>query len=393
MRAVPSRLRRTAAAVGTGFALGMGVPSCAPSPPPAVPPPASTALAYDDATSWLCRPDLPDDACHGNLDATELRPDGTRQVVPFVAAENPDVDCFYVYPTVDVGMVPGNHDDFHDTTPMREFAHNQAARFRSTCRLYAPLYRQVTIASYFEPEPERSRHFAIAFSDVLAAFRWYLAHAEPAHRIVLLGHSQGAEMVTRLLRTVFDDDPAMLRRLLVAFPLGGDVDVPEGRTVGGTFAHVPECTSAADVPCVVAYRTYRADRPAKSWDGPPPHGHTTACVNPADVADNRKSRLASAVIPTRSTYRKTETMPGGDWATTPFVVLRDFYEAECVDGKAGFRYLAVQASPAPGDTRANPIDFDNVIWNFQLGLHLLDFQLAQGDLVEMVKRRAATPLR
>ena len=82
-------------------------------------------------------------------------------------------------------------------------------------------------------------------------------------------------------------------------------------------------------------------------------------------------------------------MPGGDWATTPFVVLRDFYEAECVDGKAGFRYLAVQASPAPGDTRANPIDFDNVIWKYQLGLHLLDFQLAQGDLVQLIRHRAA----
>jgi hypothetical protein len=88
-----------------------------------------------------------------------------------------------------------------------------------------------------------------------------------------------------------------------------------------------------------------------------------------------------------------DTMPGGNWATTPFLVLRDFYEAECVDGKAGFRYLAVEAAPAAGDTRTNPIDFDNVIWKYQLGLHLLDFQLAQGDLVEMVARRSGAGAR
>jgi hypothetical protein len=344
-------------------------------------------LRYDDPTSWLCRPDLPDDACRGNLDATEVAPDGTHKVVPFVAAENPAADCFYVYPTVDVGMVPGNHDDFRDTTPMREFVQTQAARFRSACRVYAPLYRQVTIAAYFEPEPERSQHFGVAFSDVLASFRWYLAHAEPNRKIVLLGHSQGAEMVTRLLRAVFDDDAAMRARLLLAIPLGGDLDVPQGKPVGGTFSNISVCTTPDEVGCVVAYRTYRAGHPAKSWDGPPPAGRTSVCVNPADVAHNERRRLSIAVIPTRSTYRTRETMPGGDWATTPFLVLRDFYEAECVDGKAGFRYLAVEAAPDAGDKRTNPIDFDNVIWKYQLGLHLLDFQLAQGDLVEMVERR------
>jgi hypothetical protein len=388
-----------AALAGLGLAgiAGLGIAGCSHSSAtpaaaaPAASEPATTPLRYDDAASWLCRPDLPGDACHGNLDATELRPDGSRQIVPFVAAQQPAVDCFYVYPTVDVGMVPGNHDDFRDTGPMQEFVRSQAARFQSVCRLYAPLYRQVTIAAYFEPEPERSRHFGIAFADVLAAFRWYLAHSQgeqAGRKIVLLGHSQGAEMVVRLLRAVFDDDPAMRARLLVAMPIGGDVDVPKGKATGGTFANIPPCADPDQLGCVVAYRTYRAGFPAKSWDGPPPAGRTSVCVNPADVAGGGKRRLMSAVLPTSSLYRMKGTMPGGSWVTTPFLVLRDFYEAECVDGKSGFRYLAVEAAPSAGDTRTNPVDFDNVIWKFQLGLHLLDFQLAQGDLVEMVARRA-----
>jgi hypothetical protein len=343
-------------------------------------------LSYDDPRMWLCRPDLPSDACSADLDATELRRDGTKMIVPFVPANNPATDCFYVYPTVDLGMIPGNHDDFGDVTPMREFVRSQAARFRETCRVFAPLYRQVTIATYFEAGPERERRFSLAFSDVVGAFRWYVAHADAKRKIVLIGHSQGAEMVVRLLRSVFDDDPAMRARLLLALPIGGDVDVADGATKGGTFENIPLCTSQDELSCVVAFRTYRAGRPAHSWDGPPPHGRRTACVNPADVGGTERRLLSSAVFPTRSKFR--QGMPGADWATTPFIVLRDFYAAQCLDGQNGFRYLAVEAAPGPDDARKNPIDFDGLIWRSQLGLHLLDLQLAQGDLVAMIKRRA-----
>jgi len=335
---------------------------------------------------WLCRPDLPTDACRVDLDATEIRPDGTHVVVPFVPAAAPPVDCFYVYPTVDVGMVPGNHDDFTDTTSMRELAHSQAARFGEACRVFAPLYRQVTIATYFEPRDQREPRFELAFADVLAAFRFYLAHADASRKIVLIGHSQGAEMVIRLLHAVFDDDAAMRARLLVAMPLGGVVDVPEGRLAGGTFAHLPLCSSPDELACVVAFRTYRAEHPVHSWDGPPPRGRRTACVNPTDVAGNERRLLSAAVFPTRSKFRPG--MPSIEGATTPFLLVRDFYGAQCQDGKDGFRYLAVEAAPRKGDTRSNPVNFDETIWRSQLGLHLLDFQLSEGDLVEMVKHKA-----
>src|SRR6202044_3460042 len=87
------------------------MPACAPSIPASMPPPAATPQRYEPASAWLCRPDLPTDACRGNLDATELRADGTRVLLPFVPATNPSVDCFYVYPTVDMGLVADNHVD------------------------------------------------------------------------------------------------------------------------------------------------------------------------------------------------------------------------------------------------------------------------------------------
>src|SRR5882672_468541 len=90
------------AAAAVACARPPGVVSAEPAP--AGMPPAH----YERPEMWLCRPDLPNDACRVNLDATELRPDGSRVVVPFVTAAKTSVDCFYVYPTVDLTMVPGN---------------------------------------------------------------------------------------------------------------------------------------------------------------------------------------------------------------------------------------------------------------------------------------------
>jgi hypothetical protein len=247
----------------------------------------------------------------------------------------------------------------------------------------------VSIGTYFASADTRERRLAVAFSDVLLAFRWYLAHADPRRPVALIGHSQGAEMIVRLVRTFFDADAAMRARLLVAMPIGGDVDVAEGRTTGGTFQNVPLCTGADERGCVVAFRTYSATREARSWTGPPPRGRRTACVNPADVAGNERRFLSGAAFPTRSRWH-LETRGSGA-IQTPFVVFPSLYAAQCVEGRDGFRYLAVAAARGPGDLRPDPVDFDAPIFRTKLGLHILDFQLAQDDLVELVARCASAP--
>ena len=139
---------------------------------------------YDDPAHWLCRPDLPSDPCHGNLDATELLPDGSRQVVPFdeAAAADPQVDCFYIYPTVDLALRAGNHTDFGDRGKIDDVARAQIARYRQVCRVFAPLYRQITIGTYiFSSEAERQRFSDVAYADVTAAFKNYLAHFDRGH--------------------------------------------------------------------------------------------------------------------------------------------------------------------------------------------------------------------
>jgi hypothetical protein len=350
-------------------------------------PVAAGPLDYGRPEAWLCRPDIASDACHGDLDLTELRPDGTRVVVPFVPADKPTVDCFYVYPTVDLAMVPGNHTDFTDTARMRETAHAQVARFGAACRIFAPLYRQMTFGTYFAPADEHERRFAMAFADVDAAFHWYLSHSEANRWIVLVGHSQGAQIVERLLSTEFDGDAGRRTRLLVAMPIGGDVQVAEGSSTGGTFRDIPLCTSDGELGCVVAYNAFRPAGSRRPWPGPPPPGRRSACVNPADVAAGGKHPLSLAVFATRSRYR--DGMPGAAWATTPFIGLPDFYSAWCAEGQDGFRFLAIDEASRPGDLRSSPIDLSTLVWRTKLGLHQLEMQLGQGDLIRLIQRKAA----
>jgi hypothetical protein len=348
-----------------------------------------TSETYDAASMWVCRPDLPADACRENRDATELRADGRDVVVPFVPGAGPAADCFYVYPTVDLTMTPGNHTDFSDTDRMREWTFGQVARFGETCRLFAPLYRQMTFGTYFGSDEEHAHRFELAYADVLASFRWYLAHADASRPLVLIGHSQGAQMIERLLQSLFDggsDQATALRaRLLVAMPIGGDVQVADGSMTGGTFQRIPLCAAQADLGCVVAFGTFLPKGAKNPWPGAPPKGKREACVNPAAPGDEGPHLLSGAVYPTHSRYR--DGMPGSGIASTPFVVVPDFYTARCVDGRDGFRYLAVDEARAVGDARPSPVSFDWYGWKTRLGLHVLDFQLAQDDLIRIVRRR------
>ena len=66
-----------------------------------------------DGVEWLCRPGLSDDPCSADLTSTVVPESGPTTVEHALAATNPAVDCFYVYPTVSEqsGVVANLHID------------------------------------------------------------------------------------------------------------------------------------------------------------------------------------------------------------------------------------------------------------------------------------------
>jgi hypothetical protein len=339
-------------------------------------PAASTSAAIDYASpgAWVCRGDLPTDACRQDMDAVELRPDGSQVRAPFVPASNPDVDCFYVYPTVDLTMTPGSHTDFSDTTKIRSVTRAQAARFGQVCRVFAPLYRQATFGTLLAKDPaERLPPLQLAYADVLAAFDAYMKTFNGGRRVVLLGHSQGGGLVVRLLHDRFDGDAAMRAKLIVAMPVGSDFVVDQ-------LPNVPVCTRDDQLGCVVTFKSFVAGSTARSWSPIAP-GRVNACVNPADVAGNAPHVLSQALFPTRETYGGPS--PGAMFQSAPFLLVDAAYTAQCAEGVDGFRYLSVQA------TGPTPLPLTNAVWRGVLGLHVMDMQLSHGDLLEIVRKRVA----
>ncbi len=376
----------------------VGIVACgAPSRPADVPQNAKspfvgyTSAAYADPAHWLCLPDRTDDVCHSDMTATELEASGSRRTVRAELAKEPAVDCFYVYPTVDFSVLAGNHDDLHDSGAAQEATFAQAAHFREACALYVPLYRQITIGTYFRKGETKDQPLRVAYSDIADAFLHYMGHYNRGRKVVLLGHSQGAQMITRLMQQYFDDDPAMRAQLLLAIVLGGQMEVKRGQATGGTFKNIALCTHPGEMGCVVAYRSHRAQEAVEPRWNTPEAGNESACVNPATLdvpggGSGGPRALARSFFPLTKSYRGA--VQGAEGASTPFLMVRNFYAAECTEGSSHFRYLAVAPHPEPGDVRASPISWGSGALSGTTGLHVLDFQLAQGDLVDLVKRRA-----
>src|SRR5581483_5560887 len=156
--------------------------------------------------------------------------------------KNPSVDCFYVYPTVR-GQQTGNA-NLHIDPVERSIALYQAARYSQYCKVYAPIYRQVTLAGIGQGTPTTKPNPKIALADVRQAFANYLKKYNHGRGFVLIGHSQGSFVLRSLIAKDVDPKPAVRQRLVSAILLGGNVLVKKGpRGIGGDFKHIPACRS------------------------------------------------------------------------------------------------------------------------------------------------------
>ena len=226
----------------------------APAPPAqAAPPPAPAKFPaakndYSNGDSWLCRPGLsPEkDACAVDLSTTVISADGQRTPEPWAADPSAPIDCFYVYPTV--STEPAGNADMTPGPEEKAVIRAQFARFVSKCRPYAPLYRQATLAAIRaiaigQPLPVDR---LMVYNDILDAWNYYLAHDNHGRGVVLIGHSQGAGVLTLLIKNEIDGKPVQAQ-IVSALLLGTNLAVPKGKDVGGAFRHIPVSYTHLDV--------------------------------------------------------------------------------------------------------------------------------------------------
>ncbi len=359
---------------------------------PAVP--AVTPLRYAEPANWLCRPGV-EGPCQQVATATVIDADGRQHADGFRISGDPPVDCFYVYPAV--SRDPGGNADASAGPEEHEIVRQQLARFGNACRLYAPLYRQVTLTALqkLRAGEDVATDREMAYADVRAAWRHYIAADNSGRGVILIGHSQGAGLLARLIASEIDGEPVQ-DRLVSALLIGATIEIPLRGGVGD-FRSIPPCAAADSIGCFIAYSSFRADVPPPAdslFAAARTTGMKAACVNPAGI--DGSGGVLKPLLPAGSILFDELAAPmpwtaDGLPPETPFVSLPGLLTAQCID-RGGFSYLAVTVNADPADPRTDSIAGDVVVDGAirpQWGLHLVDMHLAMGNLVDIVARQSA----
>jgi hypothetical protein len=338
----------------------------------------AAASASAVGTVWLCKPGLAINPCLSSETATVELGNGASFVEHAKAASNPPIDCFYVYPTVS-GQTTQNA-NLNIEPEETAIAVAQASRFSQVCKVYAPMYPQQPFSG---PGPTLEGE-AIAYAGVLSAWQEYLAKYNHGRGVVLIGHSQGTEMLNRLVKEQIDPNPARRHQLVSAVLLGGNLTVPIGGTVGGSFQHIPTCQVAWQTHCVVAYEAFLHEPPLGAFFGRAESPSLQVmCVNPTLLLQGRH---AGPLL----SYYPTSPFPGplGGFiqvpiAPTPWVATPAKYSGQCEQAN-GASWLQATVGSA-GDSRLVLEETLGPEW----GLHLYDVNIALGNFVGQVWLQSA----
>jgi hypothetical protein len=401
---------------------------------------------YGDKSKWRCRPDTDDAVCDHNLDITVIKPDGSTEIEKRRPGTDSPIDCFYVYPTVSRDTTP-NSDLIPGANEEDLAIRYQAAQIGTQCRLYAPLYRQVTLGAITPPpttaptttaptttaptttaptttaptttaptttaptmaataDPADATTTAppttapptttpptttappttvtppatagaVAYGDVLDAFKQYIANDNKGRGFVIMGHSQGTANLTQLLHSEIEPNPELRSHLVSALLIGGSPRLGAGEN------DIKACTDAHQLSCVVSFASYRA---GTGPTGPLANPNAT-CTNPAALGGGK-----AVLHPVWNTSRLNPFRPSTPppWATagaattitTDFVSTPGLVSGECVTGAASYFAITVNADPA--DPRTDDITGDLGGGN----LHIMDVALTSGDLSDIVRTQA-----
>src|SRR3954451_10738199 len=213
------------------------------------------------SVKWLCRPGLAKSPCTGSEKTTVFSSFTKRVGVVTPKPTRRSVDCFYVYPTV------SNQDATVATKAadpeIRDIALFQVARYSQVCRVFVPIYRQITVPGLNRGDATPAQR-AIGDKDVLEAWRLYLRKYNKGRGVVLIGHSQGSFRLTTLIQKQIDGNAKLRKRLVSAILLGGNVTVRKGSDRGGSFQNVPTCKSPTQLHCLIAFSSFNEMPPDNS---------------------------------------------------------------------------------------------------------------------------------
>jgi len=183
---------------------------------------------YEKDTSWLVRPDDPDQFA---------------------------VDLVWIYPTV----LYDNSAWLMDITRKdliagaQETVASEAHAFSGQANIYAPLYRQMNLSGFNLPDKERDAIVAYGEEDVRKALKHYLDHYNNGRPFIIAAHSQGSYVLTQLAlhhwgRTGIED------RMIAAYVIGWSITDDDLKT----NPEITICAEAHQTGCFISYNSVAA---------------------------------------------------------------------------------------------------------------------------------------
>ena len=208
------------------------------------------ANAYQDPGLWYSRPGI------GLDDPARWQPAtrGEGRALPQPADPRPaDFAVFFVHPTSYYNRSNWNAPigDEEAEERARLFIRGLASPFNDADEIWAPRYRQATVGAFLTEEREGQKALDAAYLDVKQAFDFFLAALDEETPIVLVGHSQGAMHLLRLLNEEVKDRPIAARiaaAYAVGWPISVEHDLPE--------LGMPACATAKQAGCIMSWSTY-----------------------------------------------------------------------------------------------------------------------------------------
>ena len=356
----------------------------------------ASAGSASAATTWLCSPTLSaaTNPCVTKQSTSTVLSNNSRSISSVSVPSNPKVDCFYVYPTTsDQQTLVAN---FAITPELKSIALFQAAPYNRICKVYAPVYRQMTIYGLNHRNELTQPLADQAYNDVKSAWNDYLAHYNKGRGVILIGHSQGSFTLRRLIKAEIDPKLTVRKKIVAAHLIGGNVLVAKGSDRGGDFQNIPACKKSTQTRCVIGYSTFNQTVPTESmWGravatglGPDvnPATEEVLCTNPANLAGgsgNLTTIVPSAPFAPLSSIGLGIGLLGMGLpkaVTSHWIQLPDLYSGRCVTSN-GAKVLMVT-----GRTSKTPL---NAVPSADWGLHLADMNIAMGNLLTVAKAQAA----
>ena len=171
--------------------------------------------------------------------------------------EDKPADLFFVCPTVDMGK-EGNFNSYITDEKYRESfdgaTNMELGIYNDVASVYAPYYRQATFPVYSLSKEEQEKYLSVAYEDVKKAFLYFADRTESTRPLILAGFSQGADMIIRLMKDLFDE-PKYQRRLVAAYAIGWKLTEDEVKE----YPHLMPAMSETDTGVIVSFNSEDKD--------------------------------------------------------------------------------------------------------------------------------------